>query len=56
MNYVVKKSKKNWAVIEKQTDQEVRMFPQKKNAIEYLNFLNGGGAFDGFTPSFMIKN
>ena len=55
MNYVVKKNKKQWSVTEKQTDLSIRSFSQKKDAVVYLNFLNGGGAFDGFTPPFMVR-
>jgi hypothetical protein len=55
MNYSVKKNKKVWGVFEHQTEQFVRSFPTKSEAITHSQFLNGGGAFDGFTPSFMVK-
>lgn len=54
MNYSVRKNKKTWGVYEHQTEQFVRSFPTKAEAIKHQGFLNGGGAFDGFTPSFMI--
>lgn len=56
MDYSVKKTKKLWGVYEHQTNQFIKTFPQKKEAIEYMSFLTKGGAFDGFTPSFMLKS
>lgn len=56
MNYSVKKNKKAWAVFELQTKQFVRSFSTKKEAIDCVSFMNGGGAFDGFTPSFVLKS
>lgn len=55
MNYSVRKNKKLWGVFEKQTDQFIRTCKEKAEAIKYSDFANKGGAFDGFTPSFMLK-
>lgn len=43
-----------YTVLEKQTNQEVYHTPEKKDAYYRLNFLNKGGAFDGWTPRFML--
>lgn len=42
-------------IIEVETDQKIVSFSKKKEAIGLCNFLNSGGGFDGFTPSFFLK-
>lgn len=44
-----------WLVDEKATDQIVGEFWFEDDAAEYASFLEKGGAFAGFTPSFMIR-
>ena len=44
-----------WQVHEKATDQIVAMTFFEEDAREYMDFLEGGGAFAGFTPSFMLR-
>lgn len=44
-----------WCVIETHTEQLIRAFEFEDEADEYCEFLNAGGAFDGFTPSFVLK-
>ena len=44
-----------WCVMEQKTDQLIRAFAFEDEATDYLNFLNRGGAFDGFTPSFVLR-
>lgn len=44
-----------WCVMEKQTDQLIRAFEFEDDAKKYNKFLNRGGAFDGFTPSFILQ-
>lgn len=43
-------------VIEAKTDQPVYSTSNKKDAIKTCNFLNAGGGFNGFTPTFMTKD
>lgn len=42
-----------WNVYEYATDQIVDSFYFEEDAIDMAKFMNRGGAFDGFTPSFM---
>jgi hypothetical protein len=44
-----------YCVFEKQTEQAIDFFYFYQDADEYKSFLSEGGAFDGFTPSFMLK-
>ena len=44
-----------WCVMENQTEQLVRAFEFEDEAEEYCSFLNRGGGFDGFTPSFVLR-
>ena len=44
-----------WCVIETPTDQIIRVFAFEDDASDYCEFLNGGGAFEGFTPSFILR-
>lgn len=37
------------------TEQLIKYFTNKKEAQRYMDFLNNGGAFNGFTPSFILK-
>jgi len=53
-----KESEKNcliYNVIETTTSQIIKTFMDPKEAKDYMRFLNLGGAFDGFTPSFLVK-
>jgi hypothetical protein len=43
-----------WNVYEKQTDQIIRTFYFEDDAKETARFMEKGGAFDGFTPAFML--
>lgn len=43
------------SIIEVDTEQKIVSFSKKKEAIGLCNFLNSGGGFDGFTPSFFLK-
>lgn len=42
-------------VYEKATDQIIEYFFFEDEAADYALFLNKGGAFDGFTPPFILK-
>jgi len=44
-----------WQVTEITTDQVIKRFFFEDDALEYANFLEDGGAFDGFTPIFMLR-
>lgn len=45
-----------WSVIETSSDYIINDFKFEDEAIEYVNFLIHGGAFDGHTPAFILKN
>lgn len=44
-----------WAVRETATDQIIDTFIFEDEAEEYCDFLQSGGGFNGFTPSFMLN-
>jgi len=44
-----------WSVKETSTNQVIESFHFEEDAMEYANFLIKGGAFDGFTPSFVLR-
>jgi hypothetical protein len=44
-----------WNVHETLTNTVIDSFIYKEDAREYSQFLEKGGAFYGFTPSFMIR-
>lgn len=43
-----------WNVYEHATDQIIDTFFFEEDAVEFADFLENGGAFDGFTPAFLI--
>ena len=43
-----------WCVIEHSTEQVIKEFIFEEEARDYAKFLKSGGAFNGFTPSFML--
>lgn len=43
------------AVVERTTNQVIDYFFFEDDCQDYLKFLNKGGAFDGFTPSFILN-
>jgi len=43
-----------WNVYEKQSNQVIRTFYFEDDAKETAKFMEKGGAFDGFTPAFML--
>lgn len=55
MNYDISRMNNDFVVLEKQTGYNIKAFSSQKKAFEYCCFLNSGGAFDGFTPEFVIK-
>lgn len=44
-----------WKIREINTDNIVAEFIFEEDAQEYMEFLEDGGGFAGFTPSFIIK-
>mgnify|MGYP006272959241 CR=1 FL=1 len=44
-----------WHVFENTTQQVISTFIFEDDAQEYCRFLEKGGAFAGFTPSFVLK-
>ena len=56
MNYkIINNSDNLFNVIETATSQVIKTFMDQKEAKDYMRFLNFGGAFDGFTPNFLVK-
>lgn len=44
-----------WHVYENATEQVIDTFFFLEDATDMANFMEHGGAFDGLTPSFMLK-
>lgn len=44
-----------WCVMEYQTDQLIEAYEFEDDARDYTKFLNRGGAFAGWTPSFILQ-
>lgn len=42
-------------LFEKATEQVIDFFYFQEDAINYADFLENGGAFNGFTPTFMLQ-
>ena len=55
MNYKLK-VENGVSVIETSTDQIIRSFDNLDSARKFLRQLNLGGGFDGWTPSFFLKD
>jgi hypothetical protein len=53
MNYRVMLHNDEYYVIENSTDYIIKIFKNKKKAIKFFQFLENGGAFNGFTPKFL---
>jgi hypothetical protein len=56
MNYKVIEIGGAFVVEEKETNQIIETFDEYSEAKKYMKFLNLGGGFDGFTPSFILNN
>ena len=60
MNYNLVEGKDNsiYDVLEETTNQVIKSFPGDKfsEARAFMRHLNLGGGFDGWTPSFLVKN
>lgn len=44
-----------WCVWEKASEQAIDFHYFKEDAAEMAKFMENGGAFSGFTPSFMLR-
>jgi hypothetical protein len=56
MNYKITTNTNSlFDVVETGTHQIIGSFSLQKEAKEYMRFLNLGGAFDGYTPNFLLK-
>jgi hypothetical protein len=45
-----------WLIHEDATDQVVAAFFFEEDAKEYMEWMETGGAFAGFTPTFMVRS
>ena len=55
MNYEIVNQNGVFWILETQTDHFIRSFISFHDARMYMNKLNSGYAFDGWTPKFFIK-
>lgn len=59
MKYLVGPVKTNeefiWEVYEVSSEQVVGRFYFEEDAVAQAEFMEDGGAFDGFTPQFMLR-
>ena len=55
MNYKIVEKDKKFLVLETRTEQLMGEYSNRQDAKTQLRFLNLGGAFDGFSPTFILK-
>jgi hypothetical protein len=57
-NLVEGKDKSMYDILEETTNQVIKSFPGSKfaEARAFMRHLNLGGGFDGFTPTFLLRN
>lgn len=55
MNYKLK-TDNGVSVIETATEQVIKKFDNIESARKFMRHLNLGGAFDGWSPSFILKS
>jgi len=55
-HYIVEKANNAWHVFETTTAQIVGKFQSEKDSRDYWKFLMLGGAFDGYTPTFILNH
>lgn len=55
-HYIVEKANNAWHVFETTTAQIVGKFQSENDSKDYRKFLMLGGAFDGYTPSFILNH
>jgi hypothetical protein len=54
MNYKIVEKEGKFSIIEKATNQYIKIFDDKEKARKLLRQLNFGGGFDGWTPKFFL--
>lgn len=55
LDYKVVEKENKFMVEEKATGHTVKSFKNKEEAKKYMKFLNLGGGFSGWTPSFILN-
>lgn len=55
-NYKIEENNGTYSVFESETEQTIGEFTDKSEARKLLRHLNLGGGFDGWTPSFFMKD
>lgn len=53
-NYRYDKINEKFAVIERTTDQTIKIVDTKEDAKAWTNKFNGGQGFNGWTPAFFL--
>jgi len=56
MNYKMFNDLGSYKVLETTTEQTVGLFSTEIEARKFLRHLNFGGGFDGWTPSFFLRD
>ena len=56
MNYKMLNDLGKYKVLEVATEQSVGIFETQTEARKFLRHLNLGGGFDGWSPSFMLRD
>lgn len=56
MNYKIVSTSELHQILETATEQVIESFPTREEARKMLRHFNLGGGFDGYTPTFMVKN
>jgi dsDNA-binding SOS-regulon protein len=55
LDYKVVKVENSYVVEERLTGYQIKSFTDQNEAKKYMKFLNLGGGFSGFTPSFILN-
>ena len=55
MLYLVKRVAKEFHVLENSTGLNLYITTNAKDANRMMSLLNGGSGFDGYTPSFFVR-
>ena len=56
VDYKVIEKDGKFHIEERATEYIIRSFNTREDAKKYMKFLNLGGGFAGFTPSFILNN
>lgn len=56
LDYKVIEKDGKFCIEERSTEYIIKSFNNKDEAKKYMKFLNLGGGFAGFTPSFILNN